>query len=276
VVALVDNFCWPDPASDTAKAAALVRACYGLKAAAIALSTPLVSGKDSMKNDYRGRVEGKEVVISVPPTLLMTAVARVPDVRQARTADFKAQGDAIYLLGGTALGLAGSELQYLRRDSGGVLGGRLKLAEPDWEQANRLYAWIGGSDGEEHSKLRSLHDVSEGGLLVAIAESMLARGLGATIQLPGSPSDEDLWEQSFGEGYHSFVATVSEADVGSVESEWRGLGIPFSRLGTVTGAEKLEVRWRRDEAGGGGSQTASWTVAVKALRAAWKREGYWE
>jgi phosphoribosylformylglycinamidine synthase len=274
VVALVDNFCWPDPASDPGKAAALVRACYGLKTAAIALGAPLVSGKDSMKNDFRGRREGREVLISVPPTLLMTAVARVPDVRHARTADFMGQGDAIFLLGGSQLGLLGSELYRLRSEGGEEPAlGRTRLAEPDWMEANRIYGWIGGAQGEEQGRLRSLHDVSEGGLLVAVAESMLARGVGATIQLPGTPGDPELWELCFGEGFHGFVASVAENDVAKVEAEWRGLGIPFARLGTVSGGDKLEVRWKRGDAG---QAAAAWNVPVRSLRSAWKKEGYWE
>ena len=90
VLALVDNFCWPDPVGNPANSAALVRACYGLRDAALALQAPLVSGKDSMKNDFRGKKNGQPVTISVPPTLLMTAVAKTSDVRTARTADFKA------------------------------------------------------------------------------------------------------------------------------------------------------------------------------------------
>src|SRR5690606_27509272 len=70
-----------------------------------------------MKNDYRGTArDGKPVSISVPPTLLMTAVARVPDVRHSRTSDFKSPGDQIYMLGGRSFGLVGSELHALYVD----------------------------------------------------------------------------------------------------------------------------------------------------------------
>ncbi len=92
VTALVDNFCWPDPVQDPQKAGALVRACYGLREAALRLRTPLVSGKDSMKNDFRGKLRGEPITISVPPTLLMTAIGRVADTRNAKSADFKAVG----------------------------------------------------------------------------------------------------------------------------------------------------------------------------------------
>jgi len=172
VLALCDNFCWPDPVSDTAKMAALVRACYGLQDAALALSAPLVSGKDSMKNDFRGkRRSGEPVTISVVPTLLVTAVGRVADTRHARTSDFKGAGDAIYLLRAARPGLLGSELAdaeasvlHLRGFSPGSQPGF-----PDWERARKLYSWLGGTHGKMQPKLRSVHDLSDGGLLVASA-----------------------------------------------------------------------------------------------------------
>ncbi|MGZ3708613.1 MAG: AIR synthase-related protein, partial [Bdellovibrionota bacterium] len=255
VLALVDNFCWPDPVKDSEKAAALVRACFGLREAALALGAPLVSGKDSMKNDYRGRRAGEMIQISVPPTLLMTAVARVADVRVARTADFKAIGDLIYLLGGKTLGLWGSEFQSAFH----TLPGKPRLGTPDWEEAKKLYSWIGGSLGKEQAKLRSLHDLSDGGLLVAIAESCLARGFGARIE----PSREgNPWEWAFGEGFHSFVATVSENDASALEAEWSKQGIRFSRVGVTIPKDELQV--------------GVWSVGIKQLRAAWLKEGYWE
>ncbi|MCM2277526.1 MAG: AIR synthase-related protein [Oligoflexia bacterium] len=265
VLALVDNFCWPDPVSDPAKMAALVRACYGLREAALALSAPLVSGKDSMKNDFRGKLGGDSVVISVPPTLLMTAVARVSDIRRSRTADFKKAGDALYLLGGNRLGLPGSELAQLEHELHSTEAGVVRPGLPDWQEARRIYSWLGGAQGKEQGKLRSLHDVSEGGLLVAIAEGALARGLGAKVTLP---ADRDPWALAFGEGFHSFVATVSEEDSSALEAEWKAFGVPAFRLGSVTGFEKLEVTW---EPG-----ARSWNVPIKQLRLAWQKGGYWE
>ncbi len=261
VMALVDNFCWPDPVSDPVKAAALVRACYGLREASLALGLPLVSGKDSMKNDFRGKKDGQPITISVPPTLLMTAVARVPDSKQARTADFKSAGDAIYLLGGTRLGLQGSELQAAL---GKLPAAVSRVPDPDWSEARRTYSWLGWAIGKEQPRLKSVHDVSEGGMLVAVAEGLLARGLGATIQLP---STVEPWELAFGEGFHSFVVSVSEMDSPALESEWFSLDIPFRRLGAVNSGERLEVKL---------PDAAGFAVDVKQLRAAWLKEGYWE
>ncbi len=260
VLALVDNFCWPDPVQDPTKAAALVRACFGLRNAALALGTPFVSGKDSMKNDFRGKLDGKDVQISVPPTLLVTAVARVADSRKSRTSDFKAPGDWIYLLGGTVLGLAGSELHSMRGSDLPLL--LTRLGEPDWDLARKIYSWMGGSLGKEQGRMKSVHDVSDGGVLVATAESLLARNLGAVVE-----TNEEPWEAFFGEGFHSFVVSMAEIDAPILEGEWRELGVPFRRIGQVNNTERLEAR----SLGGRG-----FVVETRILRQTWKREGYWE
>ncbi len=267
VLALVDNFCWPDPVSNLASCAALVRSCYGLRDAALALDAPLVSGKDSMKNDFKGKRNGQPVTISVPPTLLMTAVAKVSDTKSARTADFKAPGDVIYLLGGIEagnLGLLGSEFQALMEAKKQGLPVKASVGEPRWDDARKLYSWIGGTQGKEHVRLRSLHDISDGGLLVAIAEGLIARGLGASLALPAGL---EPWQFCFGEGFHSFVTSVSEADVSVVEMEWSVLGVPYRRIGVVDRQERIEVA----ESGG-----RSFSVSVKQLRQAWQKGGYWE
>ena len=263
ILALVDNFCWPDPVSDEGKASALVRACFGLRDACLALKAPLVSGKDSMKNDFRGKQDGQPVTISVPPTLLMTAVAKVSDIRHCRTADFKAAGDFIYLLGPGNFGLLGSEFQVIYPE----LPGSPRVGEPTWEEAKLVYGWIGGGMGKEQAKLHSLHDVSEGGLLVAIAEGLLARNLGAKIYLKDAV---DAWEFSFGEGFHSFVTSVSEADSDVLETEWKRYGVPYLRIGSVTGVDKLEVFMNHEHASKG------FSIETKKLRSAWQKEGYWE
>ena len=106
----LDNFCWPDPVEapgnpDGAyKLAQLVRACRGLADACAAFGLPLVSGKDSMKND--ARIGGRR--ISVRPTLLVSLTGVVPDVRRSLTTDFKRPGDAIWLLGASRGELGGT------------------------------------------------------------------------------------------------------------------------------------------------------------------------
>ncbi|MDR3608280.1 MAG: AIR synthase-related protein [Oligoflexia bacterium] len=265
VLALCDNFCWPDPVKDPAKMAALVRACYGMRSAALALSAPLVSGKDSMKNDFRGKLRGQPVTISVPPTLLMTAVAKISDIRLSLTSDFKRPGDLIYLLGSDSFGLWGSEVMATNSNLGYV---PMRVAEPDWNLARKVYSWLGGAMGRERSKLRSLHDVSDGGLMVAVAECLIARGYGAQITLPPG---RDPWEASFGEGFHAFVASASEADAFNMEAEWMALEVPFVHLGVVTSSDRLEVT-----TASGAAQSARWSTSIKQVRSAWRKSGYWE
>ena len=270
VLALVDNFCWPDPVEDPRKAAALVRACYGLRDAALALSTPLVSGKDSMKNDYRGKLNGDPLSISVPPTLLMTAVGRVPDIKLARTADFKLPGDLIYLLGAPKTGLRGSEFEQLSQEQSilkNLIKSPLRLGKPDWAIANRLYSWLGGGSPHSQNRIKSLHDVSEGGALVAIAECLLARGYGAEIRIP---STLNPWEFSFGEGFHMFVASFSPENATLLESEWTQADIPFLSLGSVTGRGVLEVSWGHE------FTEPLLSLKISQVRSAWMKEGYWE
>ncbi len=265
VLALVDNFCWPDPVGDPLKCGWLVRACYGLRDAALALSAPLVSGKDSMKNDFRGKRNGQPISISVPPTLLMTAVARVADIKFARTADFKTVGDWIYLLGPSELGLLGSEFLDLHSDFSEI---PLRVGTPLWNVARRLYSWIGGTQGKQQNKLKSLHDVSDGGVLVAVAECLLARGWGATLTLP---PERNAWELAWGEGFHTFIASLSDEEGVGVEAEWRELGIPFIRLGKVEPHDRFEVLLE-----GSPSDRSLLRLPIQKLRSAWLKEGYWE
>ena len=278
VLALVDNFCWPDPVGNLDKAAALVRACYGMRHAALKLQAPFVSGKDSMKNDFRGKREGRDVVISVPPTLLVTAVACVPDVAYARTSDFKAVGDVLYRLGPGRFGLGAGELEYWVRETNRAeaapstavsqwlsSASKIAIGEPDWDSALATYRWIGGAKGSAQRLLRSLHDVSEGGLLVAVAECGIARGFGAKIDF-GALAGAALWEAAFGEGFHSFVASASPSQAATLESEWKALGVPFARLGTVS-----SDGWLSAQSGG-----ESFSVEMEKAHSAWKKEGYWQ
>jgi phosphoribosylformylglycinamidine synthase len=116
------------------------------------------------------------------------------------------------------------------------------------------------------ARLRSVHDISDGGLLVSVAESCLARGLGAEIEIPKEESNP--WQFSFGEGFHGFVASVSEAEAPAFEKEWDELGVPYLALGRVINQDHLSVTAK----GGGGR----FSVPVSELRLAWLKEGYWE
>ena len=88
----------------------------------------------------------------------------------------------------------------------------------------------------------------------------------AVAALFSLPAGADPWEISYGEGFHSFVVSVGEADSPALEGELFSLDIPFKRLGTVNSSEALEVK----------TPAGSWSLPVRQLRAAWLKEGYWE
>ncbi len=175
--ALLDNFCWPDPVESSAtpdgayKAAQLVRACEGLKEACLAYGLPLVSGKDSMKNDARSG--GK--VISVRPTLLVTLVGAVEDVRKVPSTDFLQSGDYIYVIGETTGELGGTIFERI----GGFSCG--KAPDVDCSKSDKLYRAL--HRAIQGRIVQSCHDLSDGGLAVALAESCIGGRLGCSLKL---------------------------------------------------------------------------------------------
>lgn len=236
-VALIDNFCWPDPLPsdknpDAAhKLAQLVRANHGLYDLAKAYGAPFVSGKDSMKNDFFGRIRLKEVKISVPPTVLVTAMAKVPDVAKTVTSDFQKVGDAVYLVGRGGREMGGAEIT----EAFSLPSDRLNLLPPKVNAAEnfRLYRTL--HQAMQKSLIRSCHDCSEGGMLVALAESSIGGMLGVRVDVE-TISEElktfgSLAEFFFNEAAGRFVISVAPEK----EEEFRKTlaGQHCLRLGTV-------------------------------------------
>lgn len=174
----LDNFCWCDPVKSDKnpdgeyKLAQLVRANEGLFDITTTYRIPCISGKDSMKNDY----SVGDTRISIPPTVLFSAVGIVPDVRMAVTADFKQAGDLIYLLGSTRPETGGSE--YL--SALGYIGNSVpRIPHP----ARSIAMYRALHKAMTYGLVASCHDLSDGGLGVALAESCFSGGLGADISL---------------------------------------------------------------------------------------------
>jgi phosphoribosylformylglycinamidine synthase II len=245
-----DNFCVPDSVYDPAtnpdgkqKLAKLVRMCEALRDATAAYCIPLTSGKDSMKNDFKA--DG--VKISVPPTVLYSMTAKMEDVRRAVTSDFKQDDDVVYLLGETHDELGGSEFYALH----GQLGAN--VPKVDFAKAKELYILIGQAN--DQGLIQSCHDLSDGGLAVALAETTFGYGYGAEVELPadGLP----LATQLFSESHSRFLATVAPEDVVAFEAL---LGSRGTRLGRVTSDGQLTVRHA-------GQTVVSANTAT--LRAAW-------
>ena len=177
LVAGLDNFCWCDPVvsektpDGAYKMAQLVRANQALYDVCLAYSLPLISGKDSMKNDfYDGNTK-----ISIPPTILFSLIGKIEDVRLAVTMDVKRPGDIVYLLGKTGAELGGSEYFSLM----GYIGNRVPVV--DTVKSYPRYRAF--HDAVMASTVASCHDLSDGGLAVAAAESSFSGGYGIFLDL---------------------------------------------------------------------------------------------
>ena len=168
-----------------------------------------------MKNDFKA--DG--VKISVPPTVLYSMTAKMEDVRRAITSDFKQADDVVYLLGETHDELGGSEFYALHGAA------RCQCAQGGLRpKAKALYTLVGQAN-DQHL-IQSCHDLSDGGLAVALAETTFGYGYGAEIDLPttGLP----LATQLFSESHSRFLATVAPEDVVAFEQHARRAAPPAS------------------------------------------------
>jgi phosphoribosylformylglycinamidine synthase len=242
-IAILDNFCWPDPVASPYKMAQLVRACRGLDELARVYGTPLVSGKDSMKND--STMGG--VTISIPPTLLVSAIGRIDDVRDAVTLDLKAPGDAVFVLGVTRDETGGSE--YFRwlgeRD-----GRKARLGEPAPYVGNKvprvrasetlpLYRAL--AEAIRRGLVRSAATPALGGLALAIARAAMAGELGVDLDLAASPDLSQLPPEVglFSESNGRFVVSCAAEHAAAIETLFAGLAC--RRVGTVTEVRRVRV-----------------------------------
>jgi len=214
----LDNFCWPDPiASEKTpdgeyKLAQLVRANQALYDYCTAFGVPLISGKDSMKNDYL--IGGLK--ISIPPTVLISCLSTIEDVRKTVTMDVKRPGDRVFVLGVTRDELGGSEY-YAHL---GFIGNQVPTV--DAPKARDLYRRV--FQAIQEGLLRSCHDCSDGGLAVALAESAFAGDLGMEIDLRKVPHDGLNRNDSilFSESQSRFVVTVAPGRGEAFQSLFEG------------------------------------------------------
>lgn len=256
-IAGLDNFCWPDPVQSEKtpdgeyKLAQLVRCCQALYDVCTAYDIPLISGKDSMKNDYKIG----DTKISIPPTVLFTAAAVLKDVNKVISMDVKTPGDLVYVVGETKNELGGSEYLALR----GQLGTNVPAVDPT--RARKLYTAL--SSAIANGLVASCHDCSDGGLGVALAESAFAGGFGMQIDLKpmGLASNAVAL---FSESQSRFVVTVPKKHTAAFESTMSGL--PHTRLGVVIPETLFRIKGKdgfEDEA------------SLIDLKEAWQRPLRW-
>ncbi len=228
--AVLDNFCWGSPERPD-QLAGLVRAAQACYDVGRAYRVPFISGKDSLYNEFRTESGDS---FPIPPTLLISAVSVIADVRQTITADFKQPGSLVYLVGETLEELGGSE--YFRIHQG--MGAEVPRVEP--ASGRRLMRALGRAIRSGH--VRACHDLSEGGLGVALAESCFAGGIGCRVRLDLAPGCRRFRRDDFllfSESNTRFVCEVRPAHRRGFEALMRGL--PVAAIGRTTAEPVMSV-----------------------------------
>jgi phosphoribosylformylglycinamidine synthase len=263
-IALLDNFCWGDTRSPETLGP-LVEACRACHDLALAFAAPFVSGKDSLNNVFAYTDSaGTPREISIPPTLLATALGQLADVRQAISPDFKRPGSLLAIIGLSCADTAGSQLEL----AGRVRGGRIPRVDPAACRA----AFQAVARAQRAGLVLACHDLSDGGLATAVAEMAIGGGVGARVDLarvpftagddgPPAGAARDL-AIAFGESPGRFVCELPagcEQELAAVLAPVLG-DVPWAVIGEVRAEPTVEL------AGSGGGER----VAVAALDTAWR------
>jgi len=245
-IALLDNFTWGNPEKPE-RLGSLVKACEACYHFATAFRTPFISGKDSLYNE--------SPLGPVTPTLLITALGVVPDIRSVVSMDVKSSNDLIYIVGQTSRELGGSEYYALK----GFLGRTVPKVQPN--QARKTFENV--TKAIDLGLVKACHDLSEGGLAVAVAEMAFAGRYGIELNLRKVPrkavnrNDFVL----FSESNSRFLAEVSEKANEDFEALMKG-GV-YAEVGKVTKNPRLCIHGLEGE--------VAIDVPLSDMFARWKR-----
>jgi len=245
-IALLDNFTWGNPEKPD-RLGSLVRACQACYDFAKGFETPFISGKDSLYNE--------SPMGPVTPTLLITAVGLIPDVRKAVSVDLKQPGNPVYLVGQTLPELGGSE-HYRLKEFLGKSVPRVRMV-----QAKKIVSAI--VKAIDMGWVKACHDLSEGGLAVAAAEMAFTGGYGIDLWLKKVPKSRSLRRNDFilfSESNSRFLVEVPEKRKQDFEEMMKG--IAFSKVGEVRNDPSFCVYGFKNE--------KLVDVSVEELRNAWK------
>ncbi len=204
-IAILDNFCWGNPDKPD-RLGSLVRAAEGCYKTSVGYGVPFISGKDSLNNEYidysscskqqKTTRNAEYKTIAIPGTLLISAVGIIEDVTRCVTMDFKRKGNLIYCVGKTYDELGGS----IYMDTFGMLGDN--VPKVDTKYGLKIFRAL--TKAVKKGLVQSMHDCSEGGLAVALAEMCFSGRLGATVHLDKVPF--------YGEGRRNDIILFSESN----------------------------------------------------------------
>ena len=257
-IAILDNFCW-GYTDRPETLGSLVRASLACHDIAVAWKTPFISGKDSLNNEFSYQdAAGEKQTISIPSTLLISALGQVEDVRKCVTMDLKSAGNRLFVVGTTHKELGGSHFCLVN----GLSGGDVPQVRADLA----LAAFQAMHTAIQRGLVRSCHDLSEGGLAVAVAEMAFAGGLGAVVNIDGVPVAGDCGdaEKLFAESNTRFLCEVTEDSVAEFQA---CLGdIPHADIGHVGTTTSLVIR---------NGENGIFDEPIGALKEAWQAPLRW-
>jgi phosphoribosylformylglycinamidine synthase len=237
-LAILDNFCWstsnsPRRLHELKEAA---RACFDL---ATYYGTPYISGKDSMFNDFRGYTEkGEQIHIAIPPTLLISAIGVMKDVRKAVTLDLKMPGDFVYLIGETEDELGASEYFTMLSEKAGEQS--IGNTAPRVDAKKNLRAYQALEQAIQKGLVASAIGVGRGGLATALAKAVIAGKLGIKAdlsKLQGSAKQTDTI--LFSESQGRIVVSIPHKNHRTFHKLFRGIAL--TEIGEVTKKESLDL-----------------------------------
>ena len=204
-IALLDNFCWCD-ALNPKRLWQLKETALGCYDFAVQYQTPFISGKDSMFNDFRGYDEfGNEINISVLPTLLISSIGVITDIRKCVTMDFKFEDDEIFLVGKNFL--------------------ETKNSTPSFKTIQEAI---------ELEILSSSYSIQIGGIAVGLAKISIAGSLGIEVNLDEKILFDDFETQ--------FIVSVEKKHSKKFEEICNKHNSNFKKIGKVVPEKKFTIK----------------------------------
>ncbi len=246
-IALLDNFCAGD-ADDPYILGEVLRTAEGLKDIALIYKTPFISGKDSLNNFF----VIKDKKINIPTTILISGITIVPDVSEIITSDFKGEGNPVYIIGKTAEETGGSMIAMYDKKYGKNV--------PKVYPLEFLNNYKKIERAIRKKLVLSLHDVSEGGIGVAISEMCLGGKKGIEIDTTKILLRENVRRDLliFSESAGRIIAEVPKDKKEEFEEEMKGSD--FSLIGWVK--EDPKIYFKNGE--------FSFKILLKEVEKAWK------
>lgn len=243
-IALLDNFCWGNPEKPD-RLGSLVRAAQACYDTAIEFETPFISGKDSLYNESANG--------PITPTLLISALGIMPDVRKAVSMDIKSADNLVYIVGETFDELGGSHYYKIH----GFLGNTVPKVNA--KTAKTIMDAL--TSAIDKGLVRSCHDLSEGGLAVSLAEMAFSGGIGVEARLDKVPMRGKMRDDHilFSESNSRFLVEITKDSQDRFEEIMADK--VFARIGQTISDEELRVS---------GSKGQLISSDLEALKESWQ------